>query len=172
MDGRARVGSIDAIEAFRGALIRYTGRVRQALDDVTGEVKRTRGWLETEQRQKWEGEYRRRARKLEQAEQELFSARLSSMQNDKSAQQMAVHKARRLLEEAEEKLRVIKRWRQAYDPQVESLAKQLEGLHEAMSRQMPKGVVSLGNSIRTLQDYAQVTRNQPAPDPAPEEGEP
>ena len=95
MDGQARVGSIDAIQDFRAALIRYAERARRALDDVTGEVKRTRGWLESEQRQKWEGEYRRRARHLEQAQQELFSARLSSMKQDKSAQQMAVKKAER-----------------------------------------------------------------------------
>jgi polyhydroxyalkanoate synthesis regulator phasin len=162
MEGQARVGSIDALEAFRAALIRYTERAKRALDDVTGEVKRTRGWLETEQRQKWENEYRRRARALEQAEQELFSARMSSMKNDKSAQQMAVNKARRKLQEAEEKLAVIKRWRQAYDTRVEALSKQLEVLHDTLSRQMPKGVVSLTNSIRLLQDYAE-TMNAPKP---------
>ena len=48
MEGQARVGSIDALEAFRAALIRYTERAKRALDDVTGEVKRTRGWLETD----------------------------------------------------------------------------------------------------------------------------
>jgi len=154
MEGQARVGSIDAIQAFRAVLIRHAERARRSLDDVTGEVKRTRGWLETEQRQKWEGEHRRRARHLEQAEQELFSARLSSMKQDKSAQQMAVKKARRSLMEAEEKLAVIKRWRQAYDARVESLAKQLESLQDTLSRQMPQGIVSLGNSIRYLQDYA------------------
>ena len=53
MEGQARVGSIDAIQDFRAALIRYAERARRALDDVTGEVKRTRGWLESEQRQKW-----------------------------------------------------------------------------------------------------------------------
>jgi vacuolar-type H+-ATPase subunit E/Vma4 len=169
MEGQARVGSIDALEAFRAALIRYTERSRRALDDVTGEVKRTRGWLETEQRQKWENEYRRRARALEQAEQELFSARLSTMRNDKSAQQMAVNKARRALVEAEQKLAVIKRWRQAYDARVEALSKQLESLHDTLSRQMPKGVVSLTNSIRLLQDYAE-TMN--APKPAPPAAEP
>ncbi len=163
MEGQARVGSIDALEAFRAALIRYTERVRRGLDDVTGEVKRTRGWLETEQRQKWEGEFRRRSRAMEQAEQELFSARMSSMKNDKSAQQMAVNKAKRALLEAEEKLAVIKRWRQAYDARIESLAKQLESLHETVSRQMPKAVVSLSNSIRYLQDYAETA---PAPRPA------
>ena len=170
MEGQARVGSIDALEAFRAALIRYTGRVRRGLDDVTGEVKRTRGWLETEQRQKWEGEFRRRSRAMEQAEQELFSARMSSMKNDKSAQQMAVNKARRALLEAEEKLAVIKRWRQAYDARIESLAKQLENLHETMSRQMPAAAVSLSDSIRHLQDYSG-TAPTPRPSAAKERSE-
>ena len=156
MDSQARVGSIEALEAFRAALIRYTERSRRALDDVTGEVKRTRGWLEVEQRQKWEAEFRKRSRLLEQAEQELYSARMSSLRDDKTAQQMAVNKARRMLAEAEEKLAVLKRWRQAFDAKIEVLAKQLESLHETLSRQMPKGVVSLTNSIRTLQDYAEV----------------
>jgi chromosome segregation ATPase len=163
MDSQARVGSIDAIEAFRATLIRFAERSRRALDDVTGEVKRTRGWLESEQRQKWEGEYRRRARALEQAEQELFSARLSSLRQDKSVQQLAVKKARRALVEAEEKLAVLKRWRQAYDARVEALAKQLEGLQETLSRQVPHGVVYLGNAVRHLQDYAGVSA---APRPA------
>ena len=156
MDSQARVGSIEALEAFRAALIRYTERSRRALDDVTGEVKRTRGWLEVEQRQKWEAEFRKRSRLLEQAEQELYSARMSSLRDDKTAQQMAVNKARRMLAEAEEKLAVLKRWRQTFDAKIEVLAKQLESLHEMLSRQMPKGVVSLTNSIRNLQDYAEV----------------
>lgn len=171
MEGQARVGSIDALEAFRAGLIRYTERARRALDDVTGEVRRTRGWLETEQRQKWENEYRRRARALEQAEQELYSARMSSLKNDKSAQQMAVNKARRRLQEAEEKLAVIKRWRQAYDQRVEALSKQLESLHDTLSRQMPKGVVALTNSIRLLQDYAE-TMPSPKPAAEPERSDP
>ena len=157
MDSQARVGSIDAIQAFRATLIRYAERSRRALDDVTGEVKRTRGWLESEQRQKWEAEYRRRARQLEQAEQELFSARLSALRQDKSVQQLAVKKARRALTEAEEKLAVLKRWRQAYDARVEALAKQLESLQDTLSRQVPQGIVSLGNSIRSLQDYAEIS---------------
>ena len=90
------------------------------------------------------------------------------MKNDKSAQQMAVKKARRALLEAEQKLAVIKRWRQAYDARVEALSKQLEGLHDTLSRQMPKGVVSLTNSIRLLQDYAEAMS---PPKPAATEAE-
>ncbi len=168
MDGQARVGSIEALEAFRASLIRFTGRAKRALDDVAGEVKQTRGWLESEQRQKWEGELRRRTRALEHAEQELYSARLSDLRRDKSAQQMAVNKARRAVEEAQEKLVKIKRWRQAYDTRVESLARQMEGLQDILARRMPEGAVSLANSIRHLQDYAQQAR--PVAGPVPEEG--
>ena len=156
MDDRARVGSIGALEDFRAALIRYAERARRALDDVAGEVKRTRGWLETEQRQKWEAEHRRRSRVLEQAEQELYSARMSSLRDDKTAQQMAVNKARRAVAEAEEKLAVLERWRLSYDAKVGALAKQLESLHDTLSRRMPQAAVSLSNSIRHLQDYAEV----------------
>ncbi len=170
MDGQARVGSIDSIESFRSALIRYAERARRALDDVTGEVKRTRGWLESEQLQKWQGEHRRRMRALEQAQAELYSARLSTMRQDKSAQQLAVKKAERLVKEAEEKLTVIKRWRQAYDARVESLAKQLETLHDVLARKMPQGVVSLGNTVRALQDYAEVHAPRPAAGAATETG--
>jgi chromosome segregation ATPase len=166
MEGQARVGSIDALEAFRAALIRYAERTRRALDDVTGEVKRTRGWLESEQRLKWENERRRRARALEQAEQELFSARLSAMHDDLSAQRMALRRAARALAEADEKLAAIRRWRQAYESRVEGLARQLDGLQEILSRQLPKGVVALTNSIRLLQDYAgTMVSPQPAIDP-------
>lgn len=171
MEGRARVGSIDALEAFRAALVRHIERSRRALDDVGGEVKRTRGWLESEQRVKWENERRRRARALEQAEQELFSARLSALHDDKSAQRMAVRRAARALAEAEEKLAAIRRWRQAYDSRVENLARQLEGMHDLLSRQLPKGVVALTNSIRLLQDYAE-TMPPPKPATDPERSEP
>ena len=171
MEGRARVGSIDALEAFRAALVRHIERSRRALDDVGGEVKRTRGWLESEQRVKWENERRRRARALEQAEQELFSARLSALHDDKSAQRMAVRRAARALAEAEEKLVAIRRWRQAYDSRVENLARQLEGMHDLLSRQLPKGVVALTNSIRLLQDYAE-TMVPPQPATNPERSEP
>ncbi len=168
MDGQARVGSIDALEAFRAALIHYTGRVRRALDDVAGEVKRTRGWLEDEQRRKWEAECRRRARALEQAEQELFSARLSSMRDDKSAQRKAVTRARRELAAAEEKLAVIKRWRIAYETKVEGLARQLEGLQSMMALGMPAAARYLAEAVKLLQDYAEV---MPAPRTVTGEGE-
>lgn len=168
MDGQARVGSIDALEAFRAALIQYTARVRRALDDVSGEVKRTRGWLESEQRRKWEAECRRRQRALEQAEQELFTARLSSLRDDKSAQQRAVARARRELAAAEEKLAAIKRWRTAYETKVEPLARQLESLRSVMAREMPEAAVRLADAVSLLQDYA---GTKPVPRVATDEGE-
>ena len=56
-----------------------------------------------DQRTHWENETRRRARALQQAEQELLSARMTKALDNLSAQQAAVHKAKRALEEAQEK---------------------------------------------------------------------
>jgi hypothetical protein len=79
---------------------------------------------------------------------------------------MALRRAARALAEADEKLAAIRRWRQAYESRVEGLARQLDGLQEILSRQLPKGVVALTNSIRLLQDYAgTMVPPQPAIDP-------
>ena len=52
----------------------------------------------------------RRARVLAQAEQELLSAKLVKLLDNLNVQQAAVRKAKHALEEAETKLRNVKRW--------------------------------------------------------------
>lgn len=156
MAEHAKVTSIEALEDFRSALIRYQARAKQALDDVGGEVKRTRDWLGFDRRTYWEGQVKRCQRRLEHAEAELMTARFSSLKNDQSAQQMAVRKARRRLEEAEEHLKVTKRWIRDFDSIVEPAGRQLDGLRERLAQQFPKAVVAMDRSITALQDYAGV----------------
>src|SRR5512138_839439 len=109
MSQQAKVTSLEAIEAFRSKLIVYLGQARAALEEVGSDITRTRVWLETEQQTTWEKELRRRGRALEEAQQALFSARISNLRQESSFQQFAVHKAKHAFQEAEEKLRVIKR---------------------------------------------------------------
>src|SRR5687768_6845381 len=104
MSQRAQVKSVDAIEAFRNSLIIYIGKAKPALEHVTGDVTRLRMWLQHDQRMLWENEARRRGRKLEEAQQLLYSARLSNLRDSISTEQLAVHKAKRSMEEAEQKL--------------------------------------------------------------------
>jgi hypothetical protein len=155
MSERASVSSIEALESFRGALVRYIDKAKRALDDVNGEVRRTRTWLEADRRVFWEREVKRCEKKLAQADQELYSAQLSPLKETNSFQKMAVMKARRRLAEARERLVVVKKWRQSFDTTVEVRSRRLEALEFRVTRQLPKAVVFLSEAIKTLEAYAE-----------------
>lgn len=174
MAEQARVASIEALEVFRTALVRYQARATQALDDVNGDVKQMREWLAFDRRIHWQGEVKRRTRKLEQAEAELMTSRFSGLKDDHSAQQMAVKKARRSVDEAEEKLKLTKRWARDFDSLVAPASRQLDSLRERMATSFPKAISGMGETIGVLRDYAETrasTRPAQTDDRSAEGGE-
>ena len=160
MPDRAHVTSVDALESFRSSLIVYLSKARPTLEEVSADVQRTRGWLEGEQRTYWENEFRRRSRALEEAQAALFSSRLSKLREVSAAEQMAVRRAKRDLDEADAKLRVVKQWNRVFDNRVDPLVKQMEKLHTVLAHDMVQAVAFLKQAIDTLHSYAGV---MPAP---------
>jgi hypothetical protein len=156
MADRAHVTSVDAIELFRANLIAYLGKARPVLEDACDEVFRTRQWLQQDRRVHWENQLRRRRKILEEAEQTLFGARLGNLREPTSAEMAAVTRAKRALDEAEEKLRLVKRWTMEFDHRVQPLVKELEGLRTMMANDMPKAAAHLAQVIKTLDAYANV----------------
>jgi hypothetical protein len=161
MTVRANVTSIDAVEAFRANLVRYMERARATLDEVDAEVVRTRLWLETDQRNHLANQVRLRARQLEETRQARFSARLSAFRGEQSTR-MAVLRAERLLRDAEEKVRVLKKWYLQYDNRVEPLKKQIDRLRNGLDYDLPKAIAYLANMVKVLDEYA--TTPPPATD--------
>ncbi len=102
MATNAHVTSVEALGTFRSELIVFVTDALRALDEAVGEVNRTRQWIRHEQRTHWEGEIRRRQKKLDQALQDLLSVRMSSLRDGDAAQTRMVTSARRALREAEE----------------------------------------------------------------------
>ena len=174
MSDQVQISSIDALEAFRADLIQYISKARVALEDMEGDVRRTQTWLDTDRTQYWGGQMKSWTKNLHQAEQELYSANLTSPQASNAFQKMAVLKARRKVEEAEEKLRVLKKWRQTFENRATPLLRQLDPMFYLVGQQLPKGVHSLGEAIKALQAYAEKATPAQAPTPAPLEqgGEP
>jgi hypothetical protein len=156
MPQQAQVRSLEAIEAFRSHLIVYLSQARPALEEVSAEVLRTRSWIENEQRMFWEGQVKRRIKALEQAQQAVFSSRLGMLKKESAADQMELHRAKRALEEAESKLRVLKKWAREFDTRVQPLLKQTEKLHTVLSNDMVQAVTSLSQTINTLAAYEEV----------------
>ncbi|HWX22002.1 MAG TPA: hypothetical protein VN578_19045 [Candidatus Binatia bacterium] len=163
---QANVRSVEALETFRSHLIVYLSQARAALEEVSADLSRTRQWLDDDQRRYWDNQMRRRLKELEQAQQALFSARLSILDQQSSAEQLAVHRAKRAVEEGEDKLRVLKRWGREYDGRVQPLVKQMEKLHSVLTNDMVKAVAYLTQAINTLAGYAEIhAPSEAAPTP-------
>jgi len=155
MATQAQVTSVEAIEAFRASLILYLSKARPVLEEVGEDVMRTRLWLENEQRINREGLVRRRIKDLEQAQQALFSARIASLREASTAEQEAVHRAKRALASAEDQLAKVKRWDRDFGGQAEPLVKQLEKLRSVLFNDLPHAALTLAQIVKTLDAYAE-----------------
>jgi chromosome segregation ATPase len=167
---QAQITSVEAIEAFRANLILFISQARPALEEVSSDVMRSRLWLENEQRRFWENELRQRHKKLEQAQAELMTARLSDFQESTSLYQMAVRRAQSAVQQAEDKLRVLKRWNRDLENRAAPLLKEVEQLHSFLTAEMPNAVAYLAQVVKTLDTYA--ATGAPAGGSAPEGKQP
>src|SRR5437867_1052968 len=154
MAERAHVTSIDAIEAFRASLIVYLSRTRPVLDDAWDEVIRLRQWLQNDRRLHWENQIRRRTKQLEEAQQALFSANLANLREPTAQERSAVVRAKHALEQAQEKLKQVKRWTREFDSRVEPMAKPFEHLRTLLANDLPKAATQLAQVVKTLDAYA------------------
>jgi cell fate (sporulation/competence/biofilm development) regulator YlbF (YheA/YmcA/DUF963 family) len=165
MADRAQVTSLDALESFRASLILFLTKARPTLEEVVDDVRRTRLWLQNDRRLHWEAELKRRLREFEQAQQELFSARLSSLHQPTAAQQLSLTRAQRAVREGEDKLRLLKKWSRDFENQADPLVKLVDHLHAFLTGDLARAVAHLTHLLTRLDAYAE---RGPAPgaDPA------
>jgi DNA repair ATPase RecN len=178
MATQANLASTEALESFRASLIVFLVKSRRSLDEVHDEVRRTRQWLQQDQRMHWEGELRRRTKQLEQAQQDLMSVRLGAASHQQSAvmtRQRAVAKAQCEFAEAEGKLRKLKGWSQNYDTCVDPILKRMDKLRQSLD-EIPQAIAYLASVQKTLDAYvdsagvasAPSSLSSPEPQPGPE----
>lgn len=156
MAGTANITSVEAVAAFRAALIVYLTKARPVLEEISGELIRTRQWLEDDQRRHWEQQFRLRSRKLEEARAELFNATLSKLQEASSLHHMAVQRAQRAVQECEGKLNMIRKWSRDLEPKAAPMVKLAEQFQTFLSADMPRGLAYLDSIIEALERYADV----------------
>jgi DNA repair exonuclease SbcCD ATPase subunit len=169
MAEQAHLTSLEALEAFRAHLIVFLGHAHRSVDEVGDEVRRMRGRLQNEWRTHWEQEIRKWRRLLDQAEQELLSAKLSNLRDNISAQQNAVRKAKEALDHAGKKLRKVKLWTRDFDTAADPLVKRIDSLRHVLDFDLPKGVSFLLQAQKTLEGYTGSVSDRGAQPTAPVE---
>ena len=157
----AQVSSVEAIDAFRASLLVFLSQSRSALDEVSSDLLRMRLWLENDQRRFWESQLRQRLLQVEQAQSELFGARLSQFQETLVEKQLILRRARNAQAEAEEKLKRLKKWERELAHLSDPMLKQVERMQNFLSGDMGNAVVSLGEMVKSLQAYAEIAAPLP-----------
>ncbi|RFC44184.1 MAG: hypothetical protein DVB23_002392 [Verrucomicrobia bacterium] len=156
MADRAHILSSEALDRFRIALINYRERAAAALHEMGDEVRRTRNWVQQDRVPHWNQELHRRGRLLDDARQRLFSAELSALRDSAGEEKRQVLRWHEAVREAEEKLRLARKWDQNFDSAVGPLAKQVDNLRLMVDDELPRAIQALGLMIEALERYADV----------------
>lgn len=164
MPSPARVQSIEALEAFRATLLVYLEKAGRILDDATGDVFRTRSWLEGDRRMEWKRRQREQAKRLAQAEAELLTAKLSGHPEVIQERRLVVNKCKRAMEDVEAGMQRVERWIRSYEHEVMTKTQAMTRLRQVLGHDMVKAVAYLDQAAKTLSEYAEMAPpEQPAP---------
>lgn len=165
MTDRAKITSAEALESFRASLLVYLSKARPTLEEMGNEARQTAAWLENDRRPFWMNEARKRRRALDEAKQSLFSAQLCSQGEPTAARQMAVTRAHRALEDAEDKLRLIHKWTREFENLTAPQVKQLDQVHMMLTTDMKQAATYLARVIAAVDEYTAEALGLPTPAP-------
>lgn len=165
MADQVKVTEVDVLEMFRASLIVFMSKAHSCVSEVSDDVKRTQAWVQTVQRHHWEREVKGRRKKMDDAQQEYFGARLTGQEETIMRHQRAVRAARAAVEEAETKLKNVKAWERNYESVVGPVAKRMDGLRHTLDFDLPKALHYLSQAQKTLEAYAERGSLPEAPPP-------
>jgi hypothetical protein len=162
MAEQARVISIDAIREFKAALGEFAEQAGNALSEAQSDVQRTIWWISNDRLAHWQREIRKRTDKLNQAKAELFKKQLESQDTRTSAvvERKHVAKAQAALNEAEEKLRRVKKWSFALERELMLFRAGCGQISTAVQGDVPQALGRMDKMINSLEAYLRVTAPQ------------
>lgn len=154
----ARVTNIDAIVAFRAAVVSFLDRGPAALGSLRQETHRTMLWLEQEQPRYWQEQLRRGYDKIASARSNLDACRMKTIAGHRSAcieEQVALRKAKARVDYCLEQVDVTRRWALRREQADEFLGK-IAPLDRAFQQEVPTMVAVLERMILAIEAYQDV----------------
>jgi hypothetical protein len=169
MSPGAKVQSIDTLREFRVSLSNFGSAATQAMAAVEIEIRRTLDWLKHDQVKYWQQEVRRREDKVGEARQDLSRCLISTTAGGTQAsctdQKVALEKAKKRLDEAREKVEVVRRWCQIVEQEVGDYRGPAQQLTTMLDGDVPKAMALLARKIQALEQYANLMSEGSAAEP-------
>lgn len=154
----ARVTSIDSMRRFKAALADFGEQAGLALSEAQSDVQRTIAWLSNDRLAHWQRELKKRTERLNLAKSELFRKQLESNDTRTSAvvERKNVAKAQRLVEEAEEKIKHVKKWKLALERELMLFRAQCAQVAGVVSADVPATIARMDKMIAALERYISI----------------
>lgn len=168
MTDRAHVENLEALMRVRTAIIKFWETAADALSTAEMESSRGLGWITEDLPAQWQAELRRRELKVTQAQAELDRARMAIVRGEPPActdQKVALAKAKRRRDEAEEKLKLTKRWALTLEDEVRDYRLPTQQLTDFLAGEMPRAVAEIDRMLTALEGYVQTPLPPEEPKP-------
>ena len=154
---------------FRVALSNFGCAASQAMAAVDVEIRRTLDWLKHDQVKFWQQEVRRREDAVGEARQDLSRCLISTSAGGTQAsctdQKVALEKAKKRLDQAREKVEVVKRWGQVVEQEVGDYRGPAQQLAMLIDGDLPRAMALLARKIQALEEYANLMGEGSASEP-------
>ena len=171
MSESANVRSLHAIREFRAALVRFEDEATRAVSTLQMEIQRVMGWLERDRPQYWRRQVQLGHQRLAEARAAYTRCRMrqvGDIKPDCYVEYKALLKAKRNLEMAHEKVKVVRGWIAKAQHEVDEFNTRSAQLTWALDGDIPHMLALLDNISTTLEKYAGLPDGN-APTVAPDE---
>ncbi len=161
MSGFVRVENVESLQVFRQCMLKFAESVNTALADAEAEAARVLVWLETEAQTYWGSQIRKRHEICERCKDAVRQKKLykSPTGNTQSAveEEKALRVAKAKLEEAEVKLKNVRRYGPRLQKELAIYKGGVSRLQTDVSADVPLAIARLDKMIASLRAYANLT---------------
>ncbi len=160
MRSGAHVKSVAALENFRAALGLFGDEVSQTLAALQAEIQAFVDWLEHDQLKFWRAEIRSREERVAEAKADLHRCLSATIDPQRTpschVEKKALDLAKKRLQEAEDKLKLVRRWIPLVRQAVMEYRMKTEPLRGAAASDVPAAAARLRSSIERLEEYLRI----------------
>jgi hypothetical protein len=162
MNQSANVTSIDAVRAFRAALVKFEENARDGVTSLELEIRRAVNWIEVDRRRYWPTQVKQASELLAQARNALERCQLKYGSEEAPScyeQKKNYERAKRRLRYCEEQVRKVKQWTQILRHELTQFDGQMAQMTVCVDTDLPRAIAAIGNMLSALERYAGATGN-------------
>ncbi len=158
MKRSANITSVEVIRAFTPALQKFEEEVRDALVNLTLELRRAVDWLEHDRTRYWPHQLRRASQQVAEARGALERCEMAIRPEDKRGcyeEKKQLQKALSRHRLCEQKIELVKHWIQVVRHESDEFEGQIAKMSDMMDVDVPRAVATLQRMAAALDRYVQ-----------------